>query len=641
MKVLLVTPPMSDLNTPYPATAYLTGFLRENGIEAHQADWSIELACRLFSKKGLERLLPRVHKLRPKPRPRVDDFLTQFDRYLETVEPVVAFLQGRNPGLESDILASHLLPEGPRLRTHREQLEKGSPKAEAFWNLGKQGQAHHLASLYLLELSDIFHHTERGFYLISYARKLPGSDFDKVLRFLAKRQGGLMSQLIEELTVEGLNRLRPDVLGLTAPFQGNLVGALRIAQVARRHFPGVKIVLGGGFPNTCMRELTDPRLFDFVDFLALDDGERPLMCLLEHLAGERGPDRLLRTFCRQEGKVVYNSATDESDLPFNENATPTYAGLPLDRYMGLMWEPTRSAKILSKRWNKLTLAHGCYWRKCTFCDISLDYVQRYEPQRVDRLIEQIKAIIDETGDRGFHWVDEAPPPSLLRALSDRLLEQKMAISWYGNIRFEKAFTPELARLMAKTGCVKVTGGLEVASDRLLKLMKKGVSVGQVARVAKGFTDQGIFVHAYLMYGFPTQTQQETVDSLELLRQLFAAGCLHSGYWHCFMATEHSPIGMNPGEYGIRLRPAATPAPERMFTRFQIPFEDPTGVDHEALGPGLWEALRSYERGLGLERAVHEWFSEPVPETCIVPDTIAQALAEKGPPSPSPGAGAAP
>ncbi len=100
----------------------------------------------------------------------------------------------------------------------------------------------------------------------------------------------------------------------------------------------------------------------------------------------------------------------------------------------------------------------------------------------------------------------------------------------------------------------VSGGLEVASDRLLTLMKKGVTVAQVARVTRAFTDAGIMVHAYLMYGFPTETTQDTVDALERVRQLFAAGCIQSAYWHRFSATAHSPIGLHPEQYGITLRP---------------------------------------------------------------------------------------
>jgi radical SAM superfamily enzyme YgiQ (UPF0313 family) len=123
--------------------------------------------------------------------------------------------------------------------------------------------------------------------------------------------------------------------------------------------------------------------------------------------------------------------------------------------------------------------------------------------------------------------------------------------WWTNIRFEKTFSYDLAKLLKASGCIAVAGGLEVASDRLLAMMKKGVTVSQVARVADAFTQAGIMVHAYLMYGFPTQTAQETIDSLEMVRQLFLNEALQSGFWHRFAMTSHSPVGLNPAQFMVQ------------------------------------------------------------------------------------------
>jgi len=255
------------------------------------------------------------------------------------------------------------------------------------------------------------------------------------------------------------------------------------------------------------------------------------------------------------------------------------------------------------RWNKITLAHGCYWKKCSFCDVSLDYIGRYDEPATDLIMKRIRALIAETGETGFHLVDEAAPPSGLRALAKRLIEDKLSITWWGNIRFEKTFNAELCQLLARSGCVAVSGGLEVASNRLLDLMKKGVTVEQVARVTRAFTDAGIMVHAYLMYGFPTETEQDTVDALERVRQLFAAGCIQSAYWHRFSATAHSPIGLAPQDYGITLKPP----PDVRFAHNDLAFEDPTGTDHDYLGAGLRKALYNYMHGVGLDTDVREWF----------------------------------
>jgi hypothetical protein len=254
---------------------------------------------------------------------------------------------------------------------------------------------------------------------------------------------------------------------------------------------------------------------------------------------------------------------------------------------------------------------------------------------------RIRALISETGQTGFHLVDEAAPPAGMRALAKRLVDERLEITWWGNIRFEKTFTPELCALLARSGCVAVSGGLEVASDRLLELMKKGVTVAQVARVTRAFRDAGIMVHAYLMYGFPSETAQETVDALERVRQLFAAGCIQSAYWHRFSATAHSPIGLHPEQYGITL----APPPSIAFAHNDVAFHDPVGTDHDLLGAGLRKALYNYMHGTGLDADVRTWFEPPraagrrtrerrarrraavVPRTTVAPDLIARCLAE--------------
>jgi radical SAM superfamily enzyme YgiQ (UPF0313 family) len=412
---------------------------------------------------------------------------------------------------------------------------------------------------------------------------------------------------------------------LSVPFPGSVYAALRMGQTIKRNHPGVKIVLGGGYVNTELRELTEPRVFDFVDYLTLDAGERPVLALIEHLSGQRGPQRLVRTFVRNEAGQVQYVNLAEADIPFEEVGTPTWDGLPLGQYLSLLDMLNPMHRLWSDgRWNKLTVAHGCYWKKCSFCDVSLDYISRYETATATTLVDRIQAIVEETGQTGFHFVDEAAPPKALKALAEELLRREIQISWWGNIRFEKTFTPELAELLAQSGCIAMSGGLEVASDRLLTLMKKGVSVEQVARVTKGFSDAGILVHAYLMYGFPTQTVQDTVDALEYVRQLFEQGCIQSGFFHRFSCTVHSPVGRRPDDYGIEL----IPLPPVSFAKNDIGFIDPTGVDHDALGVGLRKAIYNYMHGLCVEDDVRRWFEhmpQKIPKSTVHRHRIGKAL----------------
>jgi radical SAM superfamily enzyme YgiQ (UPF0313 family) len=644
MRVLLLTAPMVQLNTPYPATAYLAGFLRLHaealGLEIAQADPALELFLRLFSREGLGRVRAALAGRGSGP---VASFAANADRYLATVDAVVGFLQGRAPGLASRIVRRKFLPEGPRFAPLAAALAEGdaadAPLAAAYRELGAADRAKHLASLYVDDVADAIRDgIDPRFELSRYAEKLAESaaSFDPLAAAL-DGPATLVDELTDAIGAELAARHRPDLVGISAPFPGNVYGAFRLARAIRRTRPAARLVLGGGYVNTELRELREPRVFDTFDYLTLDDGERPLLSLLRHLGAGGAPGGLLhRTFVREDGRVVLKTDPAARDLPPAETGTPTYAGLPLDRYVSLFEMLNPMHRLWSDgRWNRLTLAHGCYWKKCTFCDVSLPYIGQYEAASADLIVDRIIALVEETGETGFHFVDEAAPPAMLRALSQRLIERGVRVTWWGNIRFEKTFTPALCDLMARAGCIAITGGLEVASNRLLALMQKGVTVEQVARVTRAFTDAGVMVHAYLMYGFPTETEQETIDALERVRQLFDAGCIQSAFWHRFAATVHSPIGMSPRKYGIRVLRAPG-----AFARNELPFVDPTGTDHDFLGEGLRKALYNYMHGVGLDLDVRSWFSSDsswpqrgsrrarrkVPAAQVPADLIAKALA---------------
>ncbi|MEJ0084397.1 MAG: radical SAM protein [Pseudomonadota bacterium] len=613
---------MIQLNTPYPATAYLTGFLRLHaaklGLEVTQADASLTLFLRLFSAPLLARM---AEELRARAKalgkraampPPVAHFLAHAGRYVDTVEPAIRFLQRRDPSLAFRIVGRAFLPEGPRFAhlsppPSADHAELDDHLASAFGTLGTTEQARYLASLFVDDLADVWRDgIDPHFELARYGERLAASSatFD-ALHTALDGEPTLIDTTLDDITRELVARERPDFVAITAPFPGNVYGAFRMARTIRAIAPQTTLVLGGGWVNTELRSLREPRVFDYFDYVTLDDGERPLLNLLARLRGGDAP--LVRTFVRKDGAVRFETDAKQQDFAQKDTGVPTYDGLPLEKYVSLMEMLNPMHRFWSDgRWNKITLAHGCYWKKCAFCDVSLDYIGRYDKPGTDVVMQRIRALIEETGETGFHLVDEAAPPAGMRSLAKRLIDEKLAITWWGNIRFEKTFNAELCSLLAASGCVAVSGGLEVASDRLLELMKKGVTVEQVARVTRAFTDAGIMVHAYLMYGFPTETAQDTIDALERVRQLFAAGCIQSAYWHRFAATAHSPIGMHPERYGITLHPP----PDILFAHNDVAFHDPVGTDHDFLGSGLRKALYNYMHGIGLDEDVRMWFEQP-------------------------------
>ncbi len=642
MKILLVNPPLADPAGPYPAICYLAGYLETIGHRAELADASLSLLLQLFTAEGVERIADAA---RSASQSRGDEiisaFLTNEKRFRETISTAIAVLQGRDHGALArasrrgyfppplDPSPDWALSSYLNVRSFEAALGALTPeqRARAAASDGPMplafGRADSTDAVRLHAsrvVSDICRVIRRAidpdFQLDAYAEKL--SDDPPEFAPIAARlkRTNLLDMMVDNIAADLGREHSPDVLGLSVPFAGNLYGALRIAAIFKTLRPETKIVLGGGWVNTQLRSLTDPGIFDYVDYITLDDGERPLGCLLEMLTGQRRAEALKRTYIREGGQVKFIDGATEADVPFADCGTPTYRGLPLNDYLVVRPSPQSFRRVAGVRWNKLTLAHGCYWKKCAFCDTSLDYIDRYDPASVDVTIDRIKTLQDETGESGFHFVDEAMPPATMARLAERLVAEHLDISWWGNVRFDKALLG-MAPLLAASGCIGITGGLEVASDRVLALMDKGVSLEQAARVCAEFAAEDIFTHAYLIYGFPTETAQETIDALEFVRQLFASGALKSAYWHEFVLTAHSPIARHPAKFGIRI----PPQPTRPFSNYLLTFEEPGRIDHAQFRDGLQQAVRHYQLGIGLQDPIEKWFGFPTPPAMLDPDLV--------------------
>jgi hypothetical protein len=617
--ILLITPPFTQLNTPYPATAYLKGFLNTKDISSFQMDLGIEVILELFSKKGLTEIFKNSTVTDDDNCKRI--FSLQQD-YIKTIDSVIAFLQGKNPTLARQICSGNFLPEASRF----EQLDD---MEWAFGSMGMQDKAKHLATLYLEDLSDfIVECVDENFGFSRYAERLGRSanSFDEMY---AQLQSELtyIDKITLQILEEKIKSVNPKLVGLSVPFPGNLYSAFRCAQFIKTHFPDIKISMGGGFPNTELRDLKDKRVFEFFDFITLDDGELPVelvhaFCNSDELSVSSYGFK--RTFLLENNEVVYKNNSLSHDYKQAEVGTPDYSDLLLDKYISVIEIANPMHSLWSDgRWNKLTMAHGCYWGKCTFCDISLDYIKVYEPIAAKILVDRMEELIAQTGENGFHFVDEAAPPALMREVALEILKRNLTVTWWTNIRFEKSFTADLCVLLKASGCIAVSGGLEVASDRLLELIKKGVTVEQVAKVTRNFTESGIMVHAYLMYGYPTQTVQETVDSLEMVRQMFELGILQSGFWHQFAMTAHSPVGMFPDEFGV-----IPEMNEITFANNDIQFKDKTGINHDRFSFGLKKSLFNYMHGICFDYQLQDWFDFKIPNTKVNPSFIEDSLSNE-------------
>ena len=480
-RILLLTPPLLQTNTPYPATMHLTGFLESKGLDVHQRDLSIKV---------------------------VRDILIEYGD--ETTEELLEFLGGPAP-LEAKREASEAIDE---------------------------------LAIWIRDNVD----PEFGFSRYAEAKCRVVDDFGKLVKLINRR--GVMDKPLERHLKATMDEVKPTVVGVTCPFPGTLVGAFKIAKYVRKHYPKVKLLLGGGYVNTELREMTDRRPYRYFDEFQLDEGYGNLLGVV----GSRS-----RTEECRNSTVGLGLPTTTS-IP--EFVRPSYRGINWDEYFDVVETDNFVANLWnSGKWVKLVMARGCYWHKCAFCDVVLPYIggrfRLPDPVEIVDAMESYAHPLTLSPSlplTSFHFVDEAMPPKVIKGMCEEILRRKLKVEWWGNIRFDAAFTPALAKLMAKAGCIAVTGGLECANDRLLKLMNKGITLAGAEKVLKAFKAAKIFVHAYLMYDFPTETKAEQKGAEKYVKGLAKKGLIQSCFWHRFALTVHSPIAKEPKKYGIIVKP---------------------------------------------------------------------------------------
>ena len=436
--LLLITPPFTQLNTPYPATAYLKGFLNTKNISSFQSDLGIEVILKLFKKDTFQEIFNFAFENNTIQSENCQRIYVLRNAYLQPLEDIISFLQGKKPTFARQICTDNFLPRASRFN----QLDDLD---WAFGSMGMQDKAKHLATLFLEDLSDfIIECIDPNFGFSRYAERLGQSanSFDELHTHLQDKP-----TFIDHITLEILDKklktIQPKLVCFSVPFPGNLYSAFRCAQHIKTNYPNIKIAMGGGFPNTELRSVNDTRVFDFFDFITLDDGELPIELLASPNPSKGGEYK--RTFLLENGVVVYKNNSTKPDYKQSEVGTPDYSDLHLDKYISVIEIANPMHSLWSDgRWNKLTMAHGCYWGKCTFCDISLDYIKIYEPVAAKLLVNRMEQLIEQTSETGFHFVDEAAPPALMKALALEIIKRKLTVTWWTNIRFEKNFTKDCA-----------------------------------------------------------------------------------------------------------------------------------------------------------------------------------------------------
>jgi hypothetical protein len=382
IQTLLITPPFSQLNTPYPATAYLKGFLDEKGVLVSQCDLSIELFSKVFTTDFIRKVFFQADNHKSYEYPLVWE---QREEYIHKVEMVIKYLQHQEVTQAYQVLHNGFLPKGHRALNIEEDL------SWAFGNLGILDKAKHLATIFIEELGDFIQaNVDEFFSFTRYAEQIATSatNFNSLEEFLQYDPTIIEEELLKLLD-STLKLHKPKLICFSIPFPGNLFAALRCAQFTKSNYPEIKIAFGGGYCNTELRSLEDPRIFKYIDFISLDDGEAPMLRITEFIEGKIDVESLERTYVLENARVVYKNKLPNTIFHHKNLPAPSYEGLPHDKYLSFLDVMNPMHRLWSDgKWNKLTVSHGCYWKQCSFCDVTLDYIGNYQNTTADDLVEK-------------------------------------------------------------------------------------------------------------------------------------------------------------------------------------------------------------------------------------------------------------
>ncbi|MCL2094377.1 MAG: radical SAM protein [Treponema sp.] len=639
---------------PYYLKSFLSARGYEAQVLDHSIQLFSRIFCRAGLEqifRDLEKAKPR----KKNDRYDIEHFLSEKELWLRSIDGIIEFLRGRNHELSHALaLGNGLFPIGSR--TEALIIQEGGKIGAPTGRLMATAILSDLADLITGTLDPHFSLTSytprlpgsgpAGFRNFSaLTRQLDSYIIETFYRPLLREEWARIGPAGKE----------PLLLGLTIPFPGCLLGALACAQSAKQHLgPQVRIAIGGGYVNTELRSLNDPSVFDYVDYVCFDRGYGALSSVLDHIEGLPQGDRkanrpLYKTLHREnwsnqsdrldqtapkwsnqsdqsaknrsnrsnqsdrldqmtsnwsnqsdrldQTTPNWSNQSDQHYADLDDQAVkttfPDYAGVDFSPYLYPMDQVNPMHRLWSDgHWLKAYLAHGCYWHSCSFCDTTLDYIKCHIPVDVPQLFEHLVAQAELTGRRGVHFCDEAAPAWALVEFALLNRQAGLPLSFWGNIRYDRSFTPDVAAILGAGGLVGVSGGLETLTQESLGRLHKGITLKDGAFALAAFKEEGILCHAYLIYGYWDQKEGEIMNSAEILRQLFSEGLLDSAFWHKFILTRHSRV------YEEKLR--------GLHPELKVKVPSPRGPTF-ALNDLSFEGEEKYDYyTLGLDLLLHEW-----------------------------------
>lgn len=673
LNTLIIQPPLVQLNTPYPSGAYLLDFfnsLYEEKNVKGRVEWfdlSNSFFHKIFCKHGIAHIFnstfEKALKLSSQYESQGDDntafhlrrFISQKEFWINWIDEIIAIVCSSNSKISGrefahEFIRSAHVPRGMWVENFLSNLNRDVSTDDA----------QILSSLALADLADYITMVyDQNFALIRYAEHLATStaEFSETIEGL---KAPSLNDFYKPLLLEKITSYKnePTLYCISVPFPGCFESALFSADLIRKECgDNAIIIFGGGYVNTELREISEKGIFDYCHILSYDKGygsyirlfdefknaacgiedEKQCFNLKEAFENIFDSRRFYNFSYLKNGSVIIPLEKENEEYKvlykkeheYIRKITPDYSHIDFTKYPRLADDTNPMHRIWNDgAWLKAYIAHGCYWHRCAFCDTTLDYVKDYCLTDINSLYDSLCVQAEKTGVHGIHFVDEACPPVALQnfALKNMAVKSsnKIPLTYWGNIRFEKTFDRDLADLLSAGGLTAVSAGIEIATGNGLSAVNKGTDMENIVNACCAFKEAGILIHSYMIFGFWSQSVQDLIDSMETLRQLFEAGLLDSAFWHKFTLTLHSTVYE---EYKKGKYPELKILPQKktQFAKNDLHFEGEE--KSEKFSAPLNAALELWMHGEKLSKPVESYFPFKMPKPSIAKDYIASLIAK--------------
>lgn len=513
MLTKLIFPPQWIPTQPYLSLPSLTAFLKANGCDVEQMDVNVSFYDDILSKQGMQGFYERTN--------------TKFQE-LESRNELPPDLQKQYTILGSSMLF------GEYIIDHVDAAKKVMRDTESFYDVEKLFEAFKILELGLKLASSAYYPTNLTFHAYDMRHSCRSSK--DVLRAINDREENMFIEYYEKNTVPEIIKDKPGLVGISIINISQLIPGLTLANLIKKADKNVHINIGGSVFTRLINEIKGiGAIFSVVDSVIVHEGETPLLSLVKYLKNEFDICDIPNLIYRDAGDIRVNNISPHGE-DINLLPTPCFDGMPFELY----FSPELVLPVLSSR--------GCYWRRCTFCDHSFGYSGHYRPRDVDLLYNDLKTLKTRHKTNFFTFQDEGISSKLIGALSDKIIENELDISWLADSRFEPAFSVTLSKKIADAGCRMLYFGLESANDRILKCMDKGINKENALKICKYTTDAGIWTHLFLIFGFPTETRDEARETMDFI--LKNANVINSMSFGSFQLTKHSKVYENPAMFGV-------------------------------------------------------------------------------------------